>query len=366
MTDELHAFQCDDCSKWWCLNCINKKHPNSVSELLYEHLHDTSFPFSCTSCKAVPIPHSLLSEDLFTAKALREKYEIDAKWLNLPKVAQSPADPMAAITAMLQHMQLQQQENQQFRQQQQEQQQQLLQLLATNHHNGVRPSAPTRNARLPKLDIEKFHGDPLKWSAFWDYFKTAIDQTDLGELEKYHYLRSFVGGTALASIQGLEISAVNYPKAIEILKERFGNEEKMVELNYTALFDLQPTSADTGKLRNFLDAFEQRLKQLEALGQQVNTNDAIVSFLQSKLPYEVRSKLNESKLRETSWSLDLFRKEFGQYVRDKEDLQLRAHIQSETSGGGVTSRTSPSPDRPLVKIDQRNGQTRVDLPQRFC
>ena len=38
-------------------------------------------------------------------------------------------------------------------------------------------STPPVNAKLPKLDIKKFIGDPKEWQSFWDVFSSAAHPT---------------------------------------------------------------------------------------------------------------------------------------------------------------------------------------------
>ena len=33
-------------------------------------------------------------------------------------------------------------------------------------------------ARLPKLELKGFSGDPTTWMSFWDSFSSAVDQID--------------------------------------------------------------------------------------------------------------------------------------------------------------------------------------------
>ena len=49
----------------------------------------------------------------------------------------------------------------------------------------------TAKIRLPKLEIEKFNGDVINWSSFWNQFSSAIHENDsLSEVNKFTYLKS--------------------------------------------------------------------------------------------------------------------------------------------------------------------------------
>ena len=80
------------------------------------------------------------------------------------------------------------------------------------------------NVRLPKLEILKFAGEPTKWQTFIDSYETAINSpSNLGNIEKFNCLRCYLEGDALHAIAGLTLTNENYNKALDLLKNRYGN-----------------------------------------------------------------------------------------------------------------------------------------------
>ncbi|GFQ65334.1 DUF1758 domain-containing protein [Trichonephila clavata] len=76
--------------------------------------------------------------------------------------------------------------------------------------------------KLPKFTIPKFYGEISEWLNFWNAFKSAIHENDnVCKIDKFNYLRSFLGGSAFSLIDGLELTAEHYDHSIDILKERF-------------------------------------------------------------------------------------------------------------------------------------------------
>ncbi|GFR21129.1 integrase catalytic domain-containing protein [Trichonephila clavata] len=52
--------------------------------------------------------------------------------------------------------------------------------------------------KLPKLCIPKFYGDVNQWLNFWNSFESAIHKNvHLNKVDKFNYLKSYLGGTAL-------------------------------------------------------------------------------------------------------------------------------------------------------------------------
>lgn len=73
---------------------------------------------------------------------------------------------------------------------------------------------------IPWLELKHFDGDVCNWLSFWDQFKAANhDNQGLCEVEKFIYLRISLNVTAINSIKGLALTAINYDAAITILKK---------------------------------------------------------------------------------------------------------------------------------------------------
>ena len=101
--------------------------------------------------------------------------------------------------------------------------------VATTPPTHARSPTPPRSgkARLPKISLPRFNGDIMKWTAFWDSYKSAVhDNDELSDVDKFNYLRSLLERTAYEAIAGLTLSSANYGEAIDILVKRFGNKQR--------------------------------------------------------------------------------------------------------------------------------------------
>ena len=79
---------------------------------------------------------------------------------------------------------------------------------------GQRPAV-----KLPKLEIVKFRGDYTKWQTFTDYFKAVIHSpATLSNIDKFNYLRCYVAGDALNTIEGLSLTNYKYIKALDTFR----------------------------------------------------------------------------------------------------------------------------------------------------
>ena len=106
------------------------------------------------------------------------------------------------------------------------------------------PPPTTRNRILPKLEIEPFTGDPIKFQSFIDNFHASVhSDTSISQVIKFTYLRSLLQGTALAAIDGLSLTNDNYEDALTILNERFGNKQLLISTNIERLLEIKPVAS---------------------------------------------------------------------------------------------------------------------------
>ena len=98
------------------------------------------------------------------------------------------------------------------------------------------------------------------------HFQTTIDQNkQLSDTEKNCYLKSRVDGDAKEAISGLLLSTENYEIAKGLLKERFGNDQWIINFHLSQLINLQPALNSQKGLRLFYDQLKSHLRSLEAL-----------------------------------------------------------------------------------------------------
>ena len=115
--------------------------------------------------------------------------------------------------------------------------------------------------KLPKLDMINYSGDKLKWAEFWDAFENAVHSNKkLSNIEKINYLKSKLTGDDHSAILGLTLSNEN-GVTIDILKERFGNEQVIIDLHYNKMINLSPPSNKTSSLRSLQDQVEKTSSQ---------------------------------------------------------------------------------------------------------
>lgn len=237
-------------------------------------------------------------------------------------VTEDRFNQMIQMTAQMQQVLIGQQQMQQ-------QQQQQSQTEQSSHRN-----ASTGNSvRLPKLEIPSFSGEKLKWTEFWDSFEAAVHlNTSLSDVEKLNYLMSKLTGEAKNSVSGILLSNENYPVAVDLLKERYGDKQVVVTSHYTELINLKQAPNNPKGLRYLYNQVEKHLRSLKALEQNTD-QDLFISMITSKLPKEVLIQLEVQKGARTPWTVKELRERFNDYIAARERAEQHASTAKSESAG---------------------------------
>ena len=146
------------------------------------------------------------------------------------------------------------------------------------------------NVQLPQIKIRPFSGDPFRWFEFWDIFDSTIHQSSLSDIEKLNYLISYLDGDALKIIRGLPIKSENYNVAIQLLQDRFGDQQIITNLHMNNIFNLRPIT-NLNHLKSFYEILETNLRSLRAAGVDNKEFDVVLTpLILNKLPYVTKRK----------------------------------------------------------------------------
>ncbi|XP_076384567.1 uncharacterized protein LOC143263622 [Megalopta genalis] len=206
-------------------------------------------------------------------------------------------------------------------------------------------SAPIA-VKLPEMRLPTFDGTIENWSSFYDLFSSTIDRNEnLTLVQKLQYLRSTLTGKAAACIKSLTTTDVNYPAAIEILKEKFDCLRKTLLRHCDAIREIPKLAKDTPEaIDDLLDTLNQHLRALNNLGEPVATwNTLLIST--------ILSKLNSDTI--LQWELTLPDKQMPSYTHLIKFLRKRANCSIVVNGTNLISRTR----HPSVNTSPKNSQS---------
>ena len=220
--------------------------------------------------------------------------------------------------------------------QQQLQQQQQISIGQLNN-------SKTSSVRLPKLEIPSFNGGKLKWTEFWDAFEASIHKnTNISAIEKLNYLMSKLSGEAKQSVSGIHLSNENYAVVVDLLKERYGDQQTVVNSNYVELINLKSVPNTSKGLRSLNDQIEKHLRSLEALDQDIN-QDVFIAMITSKILREVLIQLELQKGARNKWTVKALRELFNDYVAARERAE-------QNFGACKIESTEESSYKPMVMV----------------
>ena len=161
-----------------------------------------------------------------------------------------------------------------------------------------------KKVNLPKLQLPVFDGSILDWPTFFDSFKSAVHQdTSIDNIHKFQYLLAHVKGEAARVIQGLQITGSNYTEAINILKERYGQDHKIIAAYMKALWELPKPKQDMNSLREFHDKMQSYIRGLKSLGKTEDSyGDLLVPIIFEKLPTNIKTQISRDH-GDCAWTL---------------------------------------------------------------
>ena len=94
---------------------------------------------------------------------------------------------------------------------------------------------------------------------FWDQFEASIhSKRGISDIDKFSYLRPFLAPVALETISGLTLSSQNYSEAIDLLKNRYGNPQTLINSYMEQFVNLETVTKtnDVIRLRKLFNKVE--------------------------------------------------------------------------------------------------------------
>ena len=160
-------------------------------------------------------------------------------------------------------------------------------------NSSVNTSQSSQFHKLPKLSLPIFTGNILEWQTFWDSFESSVHHNDsLSDIQRFSYLRSLLQGDAVRVIEGFPLTHTNYIQAVELLKERFGQEHQIVNAYMQGLLELPRPMSTIVSLRTFQEKMESYIGGLQSLGQgQDSFGFLLVPVILEKLPADVKRNM---------------------------------------------------------------------------
>ncbi|XP_061714689.1 uncharacterized protein LOC133523226 [Cydia pomonella] len=183
--------------------------------------------------------------------------------------------------------------------------------------------------KLPTIDMPSFSGHYHDWLEFRDTFSSLIHSNDsIPNINKFHYLRAALKGSAAIVIQSLDFSSDNYTSAWELLCDRYNNKRSLVNNHIQAIFNIEQLSKESSRsIRNLIDTINKNLRALKSLDLPTEHWDVlIIQIISSKLDTTTHHKWESyrNKLKELP-TLQMF----NDFLKDRADLLESTEISNK-------------------------------------
>lgn len=135
--------------------------------------------------------------------------------------------------------------------------------------------------KLQPISLPTYSGSYHNWLEFRNLFKSLVHQNAaLDNIQKFHYLRSSLEGSAAQVIKSLEFTNENYPVAWDLLCQRYDNKRLLIDNHVKSLFNIEPLIKESSyKIRQLIDTFSKHLRSLQSLDQPTDKWDTLLIFM---------------------------------------------------------------------------------------
>ncbi|XP_063543206.1 uncharacterized protein LOC134751689 isoform X1 [Cydia strobilella] len=140
---------------------------------------------------------------------------------------------------------------------------------------------PHVKCKLPTITLPKFGGSYDTWLEFRDTFDSLINNDDsIDDVNKFHYLRASLEGSAAVIVQSLALSSSNYKIAWQLLCDRYNNKRLLVNNHIKAIFNITPiTKESSTAIRHLIDAICKNIRALATLDEPTTHWDTLLVYI---------------------------------------------------------------------------------------
>ena len=126
----------------------------------------------------------------------------------------------------------------------------------------------------------------------YDSFVAAIDSCkDLKDIEKFNYLYSYLEGEAFRTIKDIKLIDKNYPQALEVLRRRYSNKQRIISAHMNELLNMNKVERDRDLqgLRRLNDDIESHVRSLRSLDvDDDNYGSLLTPIIMERLPHQFK------------------------------------------------------------------------------
>ena len=109
--------------------------------------------------------------------------------------------------------------------------------------------------------MKKYKGDYTKLNTFMDSCE------DLKDIGNFNYFHPYLEDEASRTIKGIKLTDKNYPKALKVLRRRYGNKKRIISAHMNELLNIKKVESDRNLqgLDRLYDDIESHVGSLQSL-----------------------------------------------------------------------------------------------------
>ncbi|XP_074107766.1 uncharacterized protein LOC141533016 [Cotesia typhae] len=157
-------------------------------------------------------------------------------------------------------------------------------------------SAPSTITLAP-LNITVFSGDFTKWPEFRDMFTTHVINRNMEDVDRLHYLKNYLTGSAAQLVVNLPLSGDQFPIAWEAIRSRYEVPRLLIGAQLEKIIKIQPiTPRSASQLNALINQVHEVVTALKAMKVEFSQgeNHFLTYFIISKLDRVTREAWEHS------------------------------------------------------------------------
>ena len=150
--------------------------------------------------------------------------------------------------------------------------------------------------QFEKLKLPKFNGDLMEWPNFWSRFnKLVVQNQQFSDTERSMFLEQCLVSPAIDVVKGLLGANADFNQIIQLLKDRYADEELLKETLVLRFVDMVPALYNIQSLTDFRSQYHNIMGALSPkLNDERGGDHFLIPLLLRKLPTQIRDQLTVS------------------------------------------------------------------------
>ena len=126
--------------------------------------------------------------------------------------------------------------------------------------------ASRQRSLLPNIQLPRFDGSIEKYEEFMDSFEAVIrNNPNIEDVEKFIFLKAHLDSPASDLLEGFSTTNKEYPEALALLKETYGNKPLLSKICISKLLSVDKHDGKNS-MRAVYNQLRTNIRRLESLG----------------------------------------------------------------------------------------------------